>query len=60
MQGMSLEITEELIARPSPEAQAMIRTLLAKIRHRPLGTCFPEQARFRKTERGKFMLRGSV
>ena len=31
MTGMSLEITEELIARQSPEAQAIIRTLLAKI-----------------------------
>lgn len=28
---MSLEITEELIARQSPEAQAIIRLLLAKI-----------------------------
>jgi hypothetical protein len=32
MKGMSLEITEELIARQSPEAQAIIRVLLAKIR----------------------------
>ena len=31
MTGMSLEITEELIARQSPEAQAIIRALLAKI-----------------------------
>src|SRR5262245_16661776 len=31
MKGMSLEITEELIARQSPEAQAIIRVLLAKI-----------------------------
>ena len=31
MKGMSLEITEELIARQSPEAQAIIRALLAKI-----------------------------
>src|SRR6516162_11743534 len=31
MSGMSLEITEELIARQSPEAQAIIRALLAKI-----------------------------
>jgi hypothetical protein len=30
-QGMSLEITEELIARQAPEAQAIIRALLAKI-----------------------------
>ena len=30
-QGMSLEITEELIARQPPEAQAIIRLLLAKI-----------------------------
>ena len=29
---MSLEITEELIARQLPEAQAIIRALLAKIR----------------------------
>ena len=29
--GMSLEITEELIARQSPEAQAIIRLLLARI-----------------------------
>jgi hypothetical protein len=29
---MSLEITEELIARQPPEAQAIIRALLAKIR----------------------------
>lgn len=28
---MSLEITEDLIARPPPEAQAIIRLLLAKI-----------------------------
>src|SRR6516225_23984 len=32
MKGMSLEITEELIARQTPEAQAIIRALLAKIR----------------------------
>jgi transposase len=31
MKGMSLELTEELIARQSPEAQAIIRALLAKI-----------------------------
>ena len=31
MTGMSLEITEELIARQTPEAQAIIRMLLAKI-----------------------------
>src|SRR6516162_9372697 len=31
-EGMSLEITEELIARQPPEAQAIIRALLAKIR----------------------------
>jgi hypothetical protein len=31
MMGMSLEITEELIARQTPEAQAIIRALLAKI-----------------------------
>jgi hypothetical protein len=31
MKGMSLEITEELIARQTPEAQAIIRALLAKI-----------------------------
>src|SRR5262245_53395014 len=31
MKGMSLEITEELIARQSPEAQAIIRVLLATI-----------------------------
>jgi transposase len=31
MTGMSLEITEALIARQSPEAQAIIRALLAKI-----------------------------
>jgi hypothetical protein len=31
MTGMSLEITEELIARQTPEAQAIIRALLAKI-----------------------------
>src|SRR5215467_1384544 len=31
MTSMSLEITEELIARQSPEAQSIIRTLLAKI-----------------------------
>ena len=30
MKGMSLEITEELIARQPPEAQAIIRALLAK------------------------------
>jgi len=30
-EGMSLEITEELIARQTPEAQAIIRALLAKI-----------------------------
>lgn len=29
--GMSLEITEELIARQPPEAQAMIRMLLARL-----------------------------
>jgi hypothetical protein len=29
--GMSLEITEELIARQSPEAQAIIRLLLAQV-----------------------------
>jgi hypothetical protein len=28
MKGMSLEITEELIARQTPEAQAIIRVLL--------------------------------
>jgi hypothetical protein len=28
MKGMSLEITEELIARQTPEAQAIIRALL--------------------------------
>src|SRR5690349_18979738 len=32
MKGMSLEITEDLIARQPPEAQAIIRALLAKIR----------------------------
>jgi transposase len=32
MKGMSLEITEELIARQTPEAQAIIRALLATIR----------------------------
>jgi transposase len=32
MKGMPLEITEELIARQTPEAQAIIRALLAKIR----------------------------
>ena len=32
MKGMSLEITAELIARQTPEAQAIIRALLAKIR----------------------------
>ena len=31
-EGMSLEITEELIARQTPQAQAIIRSLLAKIR----------------------------
>jgi transposase len=31
MKGMPLEITEELIARQPPEAQAIIRALLAKI-----------------------------
>jgi hypothetical protein len=31
MTGMSLEITEELIARQTPEAQAIIRALLATI-----------------------------
>jgi hypothetical protein len=31
MTGTSLEITEELIARQSPEAQAIIRALLAQI-----------------------------
>jgi hypothetical protein len=31
MKGMTLEITEELIARQTPEAQAIIRALLAKI-----------------------------
>src|SRR5215831_10644096 len=31
MNGMSLEITEELIARQAPEAQAIIRALLVKI-----------------------------
>ena len=31
MKGMSLEITEELIARQTPEAQAIIRALLAQI-----------------------------
>jgi hypothetical protein len=31
MKGMSLEITEERIARQTPEAQAIIRALLAKI-----------------------------
>src|SRR3954470_15653718 len=31
MKGMSLEITEALIARQPPEAQAIIRALLAKI-----------------------------
>src|SRR5438045_9329824 len=31
MKGMSLELTEELIARQSPEAQAIIRALLAQI-----------------------------
>ena len=31
MKGMSPEITEELIARQTPEAQAIIRALLAKI-----------------------------
>ena len=29
--GMSLEITEEIIARQPPEAQAIIRLLLAEI-----------------------------
>lgn len=32
MKGMSLEITEELLARQTPEAQAILRALLAKIR----------------------------
>jgi hypothetical protein len=32
MKGMSLEITEERIARHTPEAQAIIRALLTKIR----------------------------
>jgi len=32
MKGMSLEVTEELIARQTPEAQAIIRALLATIR----------------------------
>jgi hypothetical protein len=32
MTGMSLEITEELIARQTPEAQAIICALLATIR----------------------------
>src|SRR5262252_1914315 len=32
MKGMSLEITEELIARQTPEAQAIIHALLATIR----------------------------
>ena len=32
MKGMPLEVTEELIARQPPEAQAIIRALLAKIR----------------------------
>jgi transposase len=32
MKGMSLKITEELIARQTPEAQAIIRALLATIR----------------------------
>ena len=31
MKDMSLEVSEELIARQPPEAQAIIRTLLAKI-----------------------------
>ncbi|HEY7422731.1 MAG TPA: hypothetical protein VH682_00590 [Gemmataceae bacterium] len=31
MTGMSREITEERIARQAPEAQAIIRALLAKI-----------------------------
>ena len=31
-EGISLEITEELIARQTPEAQAIIHALLAKIR----------------------------
>jgi transposase len=31
MEGMALEITEELIARQAPEAQAIIRVLLAQI-----------------------------
>lgn len=31
MKSMSQEITEELIARQTPEAQAIIRALLAKI-----------------------------
>jgi transposase len=31
MKGMSLEITEELIARQTPEAQAIIHALLATI-----------------------------
>jgi len=35
MKGMSLEITEDLIARQTPEAQAIIRALLAKIQQSP-------------------------
>ena len=31
MKGMSFEITEDVIARQPPEAQAIIRALLAKI-----------------------------
>ena len=45
--GMSLEITEEIIARQPPEAQAIIRLLLAEIAR--LETRIEELERGRKT-----------
>jgi hypothetical protein len=43
MKGMSLEITEELIARQPPEAQAIIRALLAQIQElQDRLSCFTE------------------
>ena len=51
MKSMSLEITEELIARQTPEAQAIIRALLAKIQElqdrlnqSPCNSSFPPSA----------------
>jgi hypothetical protein len=46
MKGMSLEITEELIARQTPEAQAIIRALLdVSVHGRERGRSDPERSR---------------